>query len=748
MPRVILIQPPRALISTVVAAASLLALTRGHLAAQGSPIHASVSFSAPVIVTSTQLTVYSIAVADFDLDDHQDVAVVSPGIVAWYRNNGDGTFGWNSQSPNANRHLISDAPSSPTCVFAADIDHDGRVDVAVSSYADYTISWFRNVGGTLGSGLFDYDPGNPEANFRTVSTSAGGATSVAVSDVDGDGLRDILSTSAYDRKVAWYRNLGGGNFGWIPAAPAANQNIISTAGQGPQSVTVADLDGDSIRDLVVASATDNTIAWFKGSFAGAGVPQYTRYVIASNQPRASTAAIADLDRDGWPDVICGAPYGNLVTWFRNQTHDSGSIAPFFGTGQAISANAQGVSAAAASDLDSDSRPDALAASYFGDKATWYQNLGAGDFGWNPGIPTQNEKPIATNALGARAIATADFNQDGTIDVVYGSEDDGKVAICLNLGGQCAFASFNSAPVAMLAGSRDDLLRITVSNRGLAGDNDANLSSLSLLIEKNPGVPMTTAEVNPLIESLSVFVDSNNSGNLEFNADAIVGTIDDLQLIAGRLTLTLQPANLADTAIPAGTTRNYFVVARLAANAATQSPSTFRITHLSQGSGHSVVTDALSGAVLTVETATNPDTPSSLVTAQQPHTYANWSVIHFDTIGAPGTGPGESQFTGDISNLLKYALAANPLANNGPVALPQIHTTGNNRIFRHRKPSWATDVAYHYEISHDLLDWVPAVNGVDYQLTDTPLPDQVIQSDLVFLGNWAQSFMRVRVVLAN
>lgn len=716
--------------------ALIFALTENRLAAQGNPIHASVSFAPPAVLTTTQFYMTSLVVADFDLDGRADVVVVSPDLVAWYRNNGDGTFG-----PQL---VISTALPSPTCVFAADIDHDGRADVAVSSLLDDKIAWFRNVGGSPGSSLFDFNPGNPNANVRTVSTIADGALSVTVSDVDGDGLRDILSTSSYDRKVAWYRNLGSGNFG----TPTTNQNVISTAGISPSSITVADLDGDGIRDLVVTSVNDNTLAWFKGSFAGTGVPQFTRFVISDNQARASAVAIADLDRDGWLDVVCATPFANAVTWFRNQTHDSGASAPFFGAGQVISGYTQGVFSVAASDLDSDGKPDVAAASLLGNKVTWYQNVGTGDFGWNPGVPAANERSIATNTFGATAVATADFNQDGTIDVVSGSQNDGKVLVFLNFGGQCALASANTAPTSMIAGSRDDVLRIAVSNRGLPGDNDAKVSSLTLLFEKSPGAPMTTPEANALIESLLLFVDSNNSGSLEFGTDNIAGTLDNLQLTSGRLSFAPQPANPADTAITPGTTRNYFLVARLAANAATQIPNTFRVTHISQGSGRSIITDALSEAVLTVEPAINPDTPSSLLTALQPHTYADWSIIHFDATGAPGTGPTESQFADGVFNLLKYALAVDPLTNNGSVSLPQIYSAGNARIFRHRKPSWATDLTYQYEISREMLGWGPAINGVDYQLTEITLPNGIVQSDLLILGNWTRSFMRARVVLTN
>ena len=42
---------------------------------------------------------------------------------------------------------------------------------------------------------------------------AEGATSVHAVDLDGDGDMDVLSASAWDDKIAWNENMGGGLFG-------------------------------------------------------------------------------------------------------------------------------------------------------------------------------------------------------------------------------------------------------------------------------------------------------------------------------------------------------------------------------------------------------------------------------------------------------------------------------------------------------------------------------------------------------
>ena len=469
----------------------------GMFSAKAGLIHATVLFPQETPLTTVGTTQpYStfVIVADLNGDGLPDVIAASqlPGMIAWYQNTGGGTF--------AARQIISTALFSPTGLFAADLDGDGLVDIAASSYPDtIAVAWFKNLGGA-----------SPAFAPNIISTVPGGALSVAAANINGEPGLDVLTTSPNpSNKLAWHRNFPAGTFG--------PQNVISTAAASPSSISLGDLDGNGVLDLVVTSANDNTVAWFKGTPPVAGIPQYTRHVVATNQPRAAASAVADLDGDGWADVLCATPYvgdaasgvGNRITWFRNTTHDTGSVTPFFGPGQVITGNVPLSYTVAAPDMNSDGRPDAVTGSLYG-KIAWYENLGGGSFGWNAGNPSANEHIIST--LPAVSVATADFNQDGTIDVVGATNDgEGKVVAYLNRGGQCALASVNTAPAPATIGQgvRDDVLRIAVSSRGVAGDNNAQLYSLTLLLEKAVGVSMTPAEANALIENLYVYVDTNN-----------------------------------------------------------------------------------------------------------------------------------------------------------------------------------------------------------------------------------------------
>ena len=64
--------------------------------------------------------------------------------------------------------------------------------------------------------------------------------------MDGDGDLDIVSASFNDDTVAWYENDGAAN----PTFTAAD---IATSADGARSVTIADIDGDGDLDIVSAS---------------------------------------------------------------------------------------------------------------------------------------------------------------------------------------------------------------------------------------------------------------------------------------------------------------------------------------------------------------------------------------------------------------------------------------------------------------------------------------------------------------
>ena len=96
----------------------------------------------------------------------------------------------------------------------------------------------------------------------------------------------------------------------------------------------------------------------------------------------------------------------------------------------------------------------------------------------------------------------------------------------------------------------------------------------------------------------------------------------------------------------------------------------------------------------------------------------------------------------------YAFGLNPQAGGDVTGLPKIRIQGKARVVSHLKPAWATDLTYQYEMSQDMVAWVPAIKGIHYHEFTNDMPNAIRQSELVLLVNWPKAFVRVRAVLAN
>ncbi|MFN3178131.1 MAG: HYR domain-containing protein [Phaeodactylibacter xiamenensis] len=314
-------------------------------------------------------------------------------------------------------------------VFAEDLDGDGDMDVLSASFNDNKIAWYENLGG----GNF-----GPQ---QVISTIMNGTLSVHAADLDGDGDVDVLSASGYDDKVAWYENLGGGSFG--------PQQVLTTNANGAISVNASDLDGDGDLDILSASVFDDKIAWFEnlggGAFSG-------EQIIATDADGAYDAYAADLDNDGDMDVLTASGFDDQIAWYENL--GSGT----FGSKQVITSSANLARSVYAADINLDGHMDVISASFQDDKIAWYENLGGGTF--------SAQKIISFAANGALSVYAVDMDNDGDPDVLSASQYDDEIAWYENLG------DGTFAPQSIIDGNANGAISVYAVD--LDGDGDPDV----------------------------------------------------------------------------------------------------------------------------------------------------------------------------------------------------------------------------------------------------------------------------------
>ena len=325
------------------------------------------------------------------------------------------------------KRVISSTATAAIDVFAIDLDGDGDIDVLSASRDDDKIAWYENKGQS-----------DPTFDEHIITTNADGAFSVFAIDLDGDTDIDVLSGSAFDNKIAWYRNDGSENFTLL---------TIAVDAMDVWSVFAADVDGDGPIDVLSASPSDSKIAWYRNE----GPNNFDPRVVSTTASSAREVFAADLDGDEIDEVISASGFDDRIAWYDA----SDGFMP-----RDIATDADLAISVFAIDLDGDDDIDVLSASRNDDKIAWYENLGSGNF---------QPHTIATSADGARSVFAVDVDGDGDIDVLSASRNDDKIAWYDNDGSE----SFTARDITTSAD-----FAYTVFAADLDGDGDTDVLSAS------------------------------------------------------------------------------------------------------------------------------------------------------------------------------------------------------------------------------------------------------------------------------
>lgn len=243
-----------------------------------------------------------------------------------------------------------------------------------------------------------------------------GARSVVAGDLDGDGDADLVSASSTDNTVAWYENLGGGRF-------SAKRKITYDA-KGARVAALGDVDGDGVLDVVYASYYDNTLAWFRNDGAGGFG---SKRVISDAVDEGQGVCAADLDGDGDLDVATASSGDNTIAWFENL----GGGGAFCEIKRVVDSAALGARAVVAADLNGDGLVDLASASKDDNTIAMYLNTGANATGAHDRFAIKTV--INASALGAYSLVAVDVDADGDLDLVTASNGDDTVAVYRNDG---------------------------------------------------------------------------------------------------------------------------------------------------------------------------------------------------------------------------------------------------------------------------------------------------------------------------
>ncbi|MEL6342951.1 MAG: MopE-related protein [Myxococcota bacterium] len=143
--------------------------------------------------------------------------------------------------------------------------------------------------------------------FATISGAGGGGGLAAAGDIDGDGYDDIFVGSLVQASVSL---IPGGD----PIKSAVGRVQGANVDLGAVVAAIDDLDGDGGRDLLVSDpgADSAGVVWLmSGDLSGTvGLDDALLEGVgedADAQAGTSVASAGDVDGDGTPDLVIGAP---------------------------------------------------------------------------------------------------------------------------------------------------------------------------------------------------------------------------------------------------------------------------------------------------------------------------------------------------------------------------------------------------------------------------------------------------------
>jgi hypothetical protein len=245
--------------------------------------------------------------------------------------------------------------NAPSAVAGADFDDDGDVDLVTA-----------NVGGNdlavlLGDGAGALDPG---ATLLAGLQPRG----VAVGDLDDDDRPDIVAANLMNDAVTVHLQ--------DPARAATflDQMPLATGiGSRPRAVAVDDLDGDGMADIVAVAEDDETLEVFVGTGAGA----FAAAVEHPVGPQPYDVALADFDGDEAMDAVVANLGEGSVSVLSGDGAAGFAAEVRHDVSEAISG--QGPRSVAVGDFDGDLQLDILAASFDANEVSVLRGDGEGGF---------------------------------------------------------------------------------------------------------------------------------------------------------------------------------------------------------------------------------------------------------------------------------------------------------------------------------------------------------------------------------